>query len=141
MSWPAYLFRLCKVLIKIELVPFLESMFSTFPVPTKRPLMVKIHNKIQLRFCSNDLLFQISISTSNHMFGRAIWDKLPECISENFEFSKCSEITRVICSSNCPNQTCGYLLITSNQEKLCTEMNIFYKSASGQLQNSERNTK
>ena len=24
-------------------------------------------------------------STSNHMFGRAIWDKLPECIFENFE--------------------------------------------------------
>ena len=24
------------------------------------------------------------ISTSNHMFGRAIWDKLPEYIYENF---------------------------------------------------------
>ena len=26
-----------------------------------------------------------SISTSNHMFGRVIWDKLPECIFKNFE--------------------------------------------------------
>ena len=26
-----------------------------------------------------------SISTSNHIFGRMIWDKLPECIFKNFE--------------------------------------------------------
>ena len=26
-----------------------------------------------------------SISTSNSMFGRAIWDKLPKCIAENSE--------------------------------------------------------
>ena len=37
----------------------------------------------------------ISISTSNHMFGRAIWDK-------------CLIITRVIYPKNRPNQTCGY---------------------------------
>ena len=30
----------------------------------------------------------ISISTCNHMFGRAIWDKLPECIFENFEIAR-----------------------------------------------------
>ena len=29
-----------------------------------------------------------SISTSNHMFGRAIWDKLPKSIIENFEISQ-----------------------------------------------------
>ena len=29
-----------------------------------------------------------SISTSNHMFGRAISDKLPKCIFENFEVSQ-----------------------------------------------------
>ena len=28
-----------------------------------------------------------SISTSNHMFERAIWDKLPKCIVENFEIA------------------------------------------------------
>ena len=28
---------------------------------------------------------QFVISSSNHMFGRAIRDKLPECVSENFE--------------------------------------------------------
>ena len=38
-----------------------------------------------------------SISTSDHMFGRAIWDKSPACIFENFE------------------PTCGYWLITPNQ--------------------------
>ena len=26
-----------------------------------------------------------SISTSNSMFGRAIWDKFPKCIAENSE--------------------------------------------------------
>ena len=39
---------------------------------------------------SSDLMFVVQIPhkavcTSNHMFGRAIWDKLPECIFENFE--------------------------------------------------------
>ena len=29
-----------------------------------------------------------SISTSNHMFRRAIWDQLPECIFENLKISK-----------------------------------------------------
>ena len=28
------------------------------------------------------------ISTSNHMLGRAIWDKLPECIFEHFEIAR-----------------------------------------------------
>ena len=27
----------------------------------------------------------MEISFSNHMFGREVWDKLPECIFENFE--------------------------------------------------------
>ena len=28
------------------------------------------------------------MSTSNHMFGKAIWDKLSECIFENFEITR-----------------------------------------------------
>ena len=31
------------------------------------------------------LLLRTEIFTSNHMFGRAIWDELPQCIFENFE--------------------------------------------------------
>ena len=34
-----------------------------------------------------DLLAK-SISTGNHMFGRAIWDKLPKCIFENSEIAR-----------------------------------------------------
>ena len=60
-----------------------------------------------------------SVSTSNHMFGKEIWDKLPECIFENFE------ITRVIYPKNRPNQPSGYWLITPNQQALCIETNIF----------------
>ena len=29
-----------------------------------------------------------TISTSNHMFASAIWDKLPKCIFENFEIAR-----------------------------------------------------
>ena len=73
------------------------------------------------------------------MFGSAIWDKLPKCISENLENS--SKIKRVIYPKNCPNQTCDYCLITQNQQILCIETNIFftagnYKPLRGQLQNS-----
>ena len=32
-----------------------------------------------------------SINTSNYMFGREIWDKLPECTFENFEIARGSE--------------------------------------------------
>ena len=28
------------------------------------------------------------ISTSNYMFGKSIWDKLPECIFEKFEIGR-----------------------------------------------------
>ena len=34
------------------------------------------------------------ISASNHTFGRAIWDKFPECIYENFAIWKFSRIRR-----------------------------------------------
>ena len=33
-----------------------------------------------------DLLVK-SISTNNHMFGRAIWDKFPKCVFENSEIA------------------------------------------------------
>ena len=67
------------------------------------------------------------------MFWRAIWDKLPECIFENFEvvrvkrgqFQSFQKITRMIYPKNRPNQTCGYWLITPNQQTLCIETNIF----------------
>ena len=32
--------------------------------------------------------FYSKISTSNHMFWKAIWNQLPECVFENFEISK-----------------------------------------------------
>ena len=62
------------------------------------------------------------MSTSNHMFRRAILDKLPECIFENFwNFPNKSAK-----SQDRPNQTCDYSLITLNQQQtLCIETNIF----------------
>ena len=55
-----------------------------------------------------------SICTSNHMFGWAIWNKLPKCIFENLEILKFSKITRLIYPKNQPNQKCGCWLITPN---------------------------
>ena len=52
--------------------------------------------------------FPPAISTSNHMFRRALWNKLSGYIFEN-----------------CPDQTRGYWLITQNQQTLCIEINIF----------------
>ena len=36
----------------------------------------------------NLLRWLLHICTTNHMFDRAIWDKLPECIFENFEITR-----------------------------------------------------
>ena len=36
----------------------------------------------------NLLSSYIKISTTNHMFGRAIWDKLPESSFQNFEIAR-----------------------------------------------------
>ena len=33
----------------------------------------------------------VLISSSDHMFARAIWDKLPEYIFENFEIARLNE--------------------------------------------------
>ena len=72
------------------------------------------------------------VCSSNHMQWRAIWDKLPECIFENFEIDpvkqgqfQFSKITRVIYPKNRLNQTRDYWLITLNQQTLYIETNIF----------------
>ena len=65
------------------------------------------------------------ISTANHMFGKAIWDKLPECIFENFEISKFKKIKSLIYSKNHAKLTFGYWLIARNQQTLCIETNMF----------------
>ena len=51
-------------------------------------------------------------STSNHMFGRVIWDILPSA------FFKVSRNVRVIYPKNRPNQTTNYWLITSRVHKV-----------------------
>ena len=77
------------------------------------------------------------------MLGRAIWDKLPESIFENFEIAqvKQGKVQNFQKSrpKNRPNQTCNYWLITQNQQALCIKINYLLtagKSASGQLQNN-----
>ena len=57
------------------------------------------------------------ISANNHMFGRAIVNKLPESIFENFEISisSFSKIMKVIYLKSHPIQNFDYWLITSNQ--------------------------
>ena len=81
---------------------------------------------------SYNFVAPLIICTSNHIFGRAIWGKLTECIFENFEcpsktsaISIFSNITKVIYPKNCPKQTCDSCLTTRNQQTLCIETNIF----------------
>ena len=52
-----------------------------------------------------------SICTSNHMFGRAIWDT--KCIFKSLEILKFPKILMVIYPQNHTNQKCGYWLITT----------------------------
>ena len=47
----------------------------------------KWHKRKSIIFLSYNLLAK-SISTSNHKFRRAIWDKLLKCIFENFEIAQ-----------------------------------------------------
>ena len=58
------------------------------------------------------------------MLGRAIWDKLCECIFENFKIVL-AKLARMIYPKNRPKQTCDYWLITLNQQNLFIETNIF----------------
>ena len=73
------------------------------------------------------------------MFGRAIWDRLPECIFEillgqfqNVQKSRGSFIPKITRTKR------DYWLITANQQTLCIETNLLTarkcKSVSGQLQ-------
>ena len=52
------------------------------------------------------------ISTSNHMFGRAIWDKLPERIFENFQKLRGWFIPKIARTKR------DYWLITPDQQTL-----------------------
>ena len=42
--------------------------------------------RLKVILCSLERKFE-SVSTSNHMFGTAIWDELPKCIFENFKIA------------------------------------------------------
>ena len=88
----------------------------------------------------NFIWIYFTICTSNHIFGRAIYNKLPEWNDSNFKIFNL-KITRVTYPRNLPNQTYRCWLIIPNQKTLCIETNIFlsagnYKSASGQLKSN-----
>ena len=55
------------------------------------------------------------------MFGRAIWNKLPERIFEIFKILKNHGGDL---SQKSPEAKCHYRLITTNQQTLCIETNI-----------------
>ena len=73
-----------------------------------------------------------SISASNHMFGRAIWDKLPKCIFENSETALVKRVqfqnfqkSRGWFIPKIARTKCDYWLITSSQQTRWIETNIF----------------
>ena len=88
---------------------------------------------MEIRASINPVLI---ISTSNHLFGRSIWYKLPSAFlkililpeqnEKNFRFFKNHEgfsFQKIL------NETCDYWLIAPNQLTLCTETNIFQQRA------------
>ena len=86
----------------------------------------KLKGRIDLRDNLNP-----SISTGNHMFGRAIWDKLPKCVFENFEIARVKrgqfqnfQKSRGWFIPKTAQTKRDYWLITSNQQTLCIETHI-----------------
>ena len=71
------------------------------------------------------------------MFGRVIWDKLPECICTNFKIFKNHEGDL---SEKCPESNMWLLVNHIKPTNTFIETNVFTagncKSASGKLQNS-----
>ena len=128
-------------------------MFTKFLRKNKTIFNNQLQKKEIRSFSMPYNLLAKSISTSNHMFERVIWDKLPKCIFEKFwnclgkkrANSKISKIIKVIYIKYFPNRICDYWLITPNQQTLCIETNIYfltlgnYKSMSVQLQNNTVN--
>ena len=114
------LYGKCKIVITKFTSFFLNFSLSLWSVTIFLSIIL-INNAVLS--INNESINQI-ISTSNHMFGRGIRDKLPECIFTR-AISKLSKITRVNYLKNYPNQTCNYWLITPNEQTLCVETNIF----------------
>ena len=76
------------------------------------------------------------------MFGKAIWDKFPECIFWKFWNFKIFKFTRVIFPEYHPSQTHAYWLITQNQQYFVLKLMSFksgWLQNSGQLQNNAVN--
>ena len=68
--------------------------------------------------------FYSKISTSNHMFWKAIWNQLPECVFENFEISKFLKKWEGDLSLKSPELSMLLLVITPNQQTLCGQWQI-----------------
>ena len=68
--------------------------------------------------------FYSKISTSNHMFWKAIWNQLPECVFENFEISKFLKKWEGDLSLKSPELSMLLLVITPNQQTLCGQLQI-----------------
>ena len=83
-----------------------------FSVHIKGPYSKLLSGKMRTRIIPNTDPFFAVICTSNHMFGRAIWDKFPK-------------VTRMVYPKNRSNQTCHCWLITPNRQTLCIETNMF----------------
>ena len=68
--------------------------------------------------------FYSKISTNNHMFWKAIWNQLPECVFENFEISKFLKKWEGDLSLKSPEVSMLLLVITPNQQTLCGQLQI-----------------
>ena len=124
---------------KEDLKPFPAQLF-TFCITLMLDILLLLNTTVTviLHCMHNEQILHVFLfSTSNHMFNRAIWDKLPECISKIFKNHE-GDLTQ---TSPEPNM---WLLVNHTKPRNTSYWNYYlltvgnYKSASGQLKNSRQ---
>ena len=130
--FPVQLFTFC-ITLMLDILLFTEqsskNLSCSFREAGSAVILHCMHNE--------EILHVFLFSTSNHMFNRAIWDKLPECIPKIFKNHE-SDLTQ---TSPEPNM---WLLVNHTKPRNTSYWNYYlltvgnYKSASGQLKNSRQ---
>ena len=121
---PATLF-LKKHLAQVFYCEFCEIFKNTFFTEHLANVLLKYRLQISPLILSEFVLVISCLGRRFEINFPSAFLKILNCPPKTRAISKFSKITRVIYPQNCQNQTCGYWLITPNQQTLCMETNIF----------------
>ena len=94
-TWVMWVIPVMRIISVIRVMPVMwviSVMFVFLVIRAVSVILVLLAMSVMSIRVINILLIWvarvISVSTNNHMFGKANWDKLPECIFGNFEIFK-----------------------------------------------------